>query len=204
MIVRRTINGVTKRYVEQLAEYFSPVDPKEPTADGAWFVDCGLQFSNLNAASLTQLIHLEGQEVAVFADGAMQSRKVVQNGTIALDRRSMTGVVGLPVRGYVKDLARNLSTQSGGTTAKFKTVHEPIIQVYQTGGGQVAVNGGPWEDLIQTGTKNYTGSLPLISEKRRPTIEGDWDNEAQLEFQCDDALPSTILAISPALEVEEA
>jgi hypothetical protein len=86
MIVRRTINGSTMRYVEQLGDFFEPADPDAPTALGAWFLDCALYYEGAPIKTLTSLVHLEGQEVGVFADGAMQSRKTVAGGTIVLDR----------------------------------------------------------------------------------------------------------------------
>lgn len=209
LIVRRTINGAVRRYCEILADYFIVADDANPTADGAWFVDCGLNVTGAKLTTITQLTHLEGQEVAVFADGAMQTRKTVVNGTIALDRPSNNITVGLPIKGYIRDLPRNINTQGGSTAGKKKTIHEALVQVKDTGGGQVRVYNAEedipelWENIIETGTSNYGGPLALVSKKVRPTIEGVLDFEAQLEFQCDDAMPSTLLLLSPTLDIME-
>lgn len=210
LIVRRTINGETKRYVEQLADFFVPADINAPTAAGAWFVDCGLRFtSGPGVTTITGLIHLEGEEVAVFADGAMQTRKTVTGGAITLDRKSNDILVGLPVRGYIRDLPRNFNTQAGGSTGEQKTVHEALVQVLHTGGGELRVynaeadNPDLWEPLIETGAQNYTGLPALFSGRKKLTVEGALAEEAQLEFQCDDAMPSTILALSPKIAVTE-
>jgi hypothetical protein len=110
MIVRRTINGSTMRYVEQLGDrFFEPEDPDAPTALGAWFLDCALYYEGAPIKTLTSLIHLEGQEVGVFADGAMQSRKTVSGGTIVLDRAASKILVGIPVTARIKDLPRNVN-----------------------------------------------------------------------------------------------
>lgn len=209
LIVRRTINGVTKRYVEQMADYFVPVDIKAPTAAGAWFLDCALRITGSGLTQITQLVHLEGQEVAVFADGAMQARKTVSGGTIQLDRPSSDVLVGIPVRGYIRDLPRNFAAQTGPTTGDRKTVHEALVQALYSGGGRLRVydaeedNPEMWEPLIETGTQNYSGLPALFTGKKKLTIEGAWAHEAQLEFECDDAMPSTILAMSPKIEVAE-
>lgn len=208
LIVRRTINGQTRRFVEQLADYFMPVDPDRPTAEGAWFVDCGLRITGSGLTRVTQLGHLEGETVAVFADGAMQKRKVVQNGTIQLDRPSDDVTVGLPIRGYIRDLPRNFATQAGGTADLQKTTREAAVQVLNTGGGRVRVyspeedNDELWEPLIETGT-NWGAFPDLFSGKKRLNVEGDLRPEAQLEFDCDDALPATVLALSPIIDVTE-
>ncbi|NUU41377.1 hypothetical protein [Tardiphaga robiniae] len=216
-IIRRTIGGVTKRYVEQLADYFEPQNPDAPTAQGAWFVDCGLRVTGTNITQITQLGHLEGQEVAVFADGAMQSRKTVASGTIQLDRPSNDITVGLPVRGYLRDLPRNLQ----GTTAKQKRVAEVDVHLLHTGGGkiraydpeetlpddataaQINADAQSWEDLVETGANDYDDAPPLISGQFRMNIEGNVRDEAQIELVCDDAMPLTLLGMSPVIEVEE-
>ncbi|MCD0419480.1 hypothetical protein LOC51_19875 [Rubrivivax sp. JA1024] len=208
LIVRRTINGQTRRFVEQFADYFAPVDPTLPTAAGAWFVDCGLRITGSKLTQITQLGHLEGETVAVLADGAMQTRKVVTNGTIQLDRPSDDVIVGLPIRGYIRDLPRNFNTQAGGTADLQKTIHEAAVHVMHAGGGRVRVynseedNPELWEPLIETGTS--WGAWPdLFSGKKRLTVEGNLLPEAQLEFECDDALPSTVLALLPIIDVME-
>jgi hypothetical protein len=209
LIVRRTINGVTKRYCEILAPFFTVADPAAPTAAGAWFVDCGLNVTGSNLSQITQLGHLEGQQVAVFADGAMQARKMVINGTIQLDRPSNNVTVGLPVKGYIRDLPRNINIPGGSTTGRKKTIHEALVQVKNTGGGQVRVYNAEedlpelWENIIETGTSLYGGPLALVSKKIVPTVEGDLAFEAQLEFQCDDAMPSTMLLLSPRIDLME-
>jgi len=209
LIVRRTIAGITRRYVEQMAEYFTPQDIGAPSAAGAWFLDCALRITGAGLTQITQLAHLEGQEVAVFADGAMQKRKVVAAGTIQLDRPSDDVLIGLPVRGYIRDLPRNFNTQTGGTAGEQKTVHEATVQVLYSGGGRLRVynaeedNPELWEPLIETGAQNYGGWPSLFTGKKKLNVEGAWAEEARLEFECDDAMPSTVLALSPKIEVAE-
>jgi hypothetical protein len=208
--VRRTINGQTRRYSEMLADYFqAPQDLAAPTAAGAWFLDCALRITGSLRTEITQLAHLEGQEVAVFADGAMQKRKTVAGGKIALDRPSSDVLVGLPVRGYIRDLPRNFDRQGGSTTGDQKNIHEALVRVLYAGGGAIRVynpeedNPELWEPLIQTGAQNYGGFPPLFTGQRKLTVEGAWASEAQLEFVCDDAMPCTVLALSPKIDVVE-
>lgn len=217
MLVRRTIAGVTRRYVEQLADYFEPVDPNDPTAEGAWFVDCGLRVTGDDMTVATQLAHLEGQEVAVFADGAMQSRKTVANGAISFDRSTQDAVIGIPVRGYLRDLPRNLQ----GTSAKQKRVAEADVHILHTGGGkirsydpenvlpvdataaQIQSDQESWEDIVETGANDFDAAPPLMSGQFRMNVEGNLRDEAQLELACDDVMPFTLLGLSPVIEVEE-
>lgn len=213
MIVRRTIAGETRRYVELMADFFRPADVKAPTADGAWFLDCALEVSGSGMTTITQLAHLEGQEVGVFADGVMQSRKTVAGGAIALDRPSDRVLIGLPIRGYVRDLPRNFNTQGGGTTGEIKTIHKALVHVMWAGGGRIRLydpdrldgeDEDLWENIFETGASGYAPHFPLRTVRKEVDVDGAMREEAQLEVECDDALPCTILALSPVIDVVEA
>lgn len=214
MIVRRTINGQTKRYVELMADFFRPLDVKNPTAVGAWFLDCALRLqSDDGVTTVTQLAHLEGQEVGVFADGVMQRRKIVTGGSIDLDRKSKDILIGLPVRLYVRDLPRNFNTQTGGTAGAIKTIHKSLIHLMWSGSGRIRLydpdrldgeDEDQWEDVFETGASNYAPYFPLSTVRKTVDVDGPMREEAQLEFEVDDALPCTILALSPVIDVVEA
>lgn len=216
LTVRRTIQGQTKRYIEQLAPYFEPLDPDAPTAEGAWFVDSGLRITGAQMTTITQLVHLAGQEIAVVADGAMQARKTVSAaGAITLDFPADDVIVGLPREIYGRDLPRNFQAAGGGSTrGQMKTAHEALIQVHETAGlqvrvydGEIAVNGltdpNDWEEVIETGGADYGEPVPLKTASFKPNVEGAIAMEAQLEWRATHALPVTILGLSPKIAVEE-
>lgn len=212
IIARRTINGETKRYVELMADYFRPLNAAAPTAAGAWFLDSALRVTGVNMTSITQLAHLEGQEVGVFADGVMQARKTVEGGTIALDRPSQDVLVGLPIRCYVRDLPRNFNTAAGSTTGDIKTIHKALVHLKDSGSGRIRVydpdrlpseDEDLWENVFETGGSGYAPNFPLKTVRKPVDADGSMREEAQLEFECDDALPSTILALSPVIDVVE-
>jgi len=208
MVVRRHINGQDLRYLEQLQPFFKPKDLNLPTAEGAWFVDSGLTGS-FAVPSLTVfgLEHLEGQQVAVLADGAMQSPKVVLSGRIGLDRRATNVIVGLPKISYLLDLPRDVTTQGGPTIGQEKATRELNLYLDLTGGGRVGSKPKegelPTEPINETGDKAYHTPIDLISGLRRMVVESDIQEEVQLFVLCEDALPCSILGLSPRLQVEE-
>lgn len=204
-IVRRTINGATKRYVERLQEYFAPVnpDPAAATAIGAWFLDCALRYQGAPATVIAGLGYLEGQVVGVFADGGMQTRKTVVGGSITLDRAASDVLVGLPIVARLQDLPRNLNSQAGPTDGQDKTISEGYLNVLYCGGGVLSVNDGPGENIIETGQDNYGAPPPLFTGDKRIPIEGELRVEAQMQLINDDAMPCTVLGMSPRLRVEE-
>jgi len=208
MVVRRNIQGGQFRYIEQLQPFFRAKDLNLPTADGAWFLDCALSGeSTLPKQTWTGLEHLNGQLVGVLADGAMQSRHAVVNGGIVLERPASRVVIGIPMISYLLDLPRNLQTQAGITTGQAKSVHEINLHVDLTGGGRVGSMPKegqlPTEPINETGDKAYHTPIDLISGLRRMQVETDIQDEVQLFVINDDALPCTILGISPRVQVEE-
>jgi hypothetical protein len=70
-VVRRTINGAEVRYVERMASR-TFIDLSD-----AFFVDAGGTYSGAATTTITGLTWLEGQTVAVLADGAEHPRRVV-------------------------------------------------------------------------------------------------------------------------------
>ena len=202
-IVKRTIDGDTHRYVEQLGPFFTPLDPQAPTAEGAWFLDCALRYQGVPIKTITTLEHLEGQTVGVFADGCMQKPKVVVDGTITLDRKASDILVGIPLVARLKDLPRNLSTQAGPSDGLVKSVHEALFILDFSAGGMVSVNEGPPEPLLPTGKVRAGEPIPLFSGRTRPLVEGNPDTEVALDLVNDDAMPFTVLAMSPRVQVEE-
>jgi hypothetical protein len=211
MIVRRTIIGDTRRYVEQLAEFFQPIDPDNPTAEGAWFLDCALRYQGTAVSSITNLAHLEGREVGVFADGAMQKRKVVAGGAVTLDRNASDVLVGIPKAGRIKDLPRNVTSNEGPTAGDEKTIYQVIGDFLYSAGGKLYANraaigegeADEGEPITQTGGKKKGAPLPLFTGKKKIPLNGELAMEAQAELVNDDALPCTVLGLSPALSVEE-
>jgi hypothetical protein len=211
MIVRRTISGSTRRYVEQLAEFFQPTDLNNPTAEGAWFLDCAQHYSGTPITQITSAAYLEGQEVGVFADGAMQQRKVVAGGIVNLDRAASDVLYGLPKIGRIKDLPRNVTSNEGSTAGDEKTIYEVVGDFLYSAGGEIYANraaigdgeADEGEPITQTGSKKKGVPLALFTGKKKIPLNGELAMEAQAEIVNDDALPCTVLGLSPSLSVEE-
>jgi hypothetical protein len=88
-VVKRTINGATKRYVERLAQR------RIDTINDAKFLDSFLVYDGTATKSISGLDHLEGMTVGVFADGNVLDDGVVARGAITLPRAYSHVVIGL-------------------------------------------------------------------------------------------------------------
>lgn len=201
---RRTINGATHRYYELLVPFFKPLDATAPTAAGAWNVDCGLRYQGASTSTITGLTHLIGQSVAVLADGAEQSRKVVDGaGHITLDYPAVDVIAGLPVRWVFQDLPRDVQVQGGTSKGEPKRASHIAIEVVNSAGGKVAFNASIPNDLTETGTNPNAAPIPLFTGQKRMTIASETQDEGVLELTGDNALPFTLAGVTPLLEIED-
>ena len=78
--VKRTINGVDVRYVEQ----FQPRDWGSDDND-AWFLDSALSYNGSETDTFTGLDHLEAETVSIYADRLIENPETVASGSITID-----------------------------------------------------------------------------------------------------------------------
>src|SRR3990172_459958 len=91
-VVKRTINGQTKRYVE----YFEDGAPEFSAR--AWdelYTDCAKVYDGAATTNITGLSHLEAKMVDVVADGSYKGQKLVSAGAITLLEAASKVEVGL-------------------------------------------------------------------------------------------------------------
>lgn len=87
VIVKRTINGQTKRYVEYLAAHW---DPDTDDAEDMFYVDSGLTYDGAPDATIGNLHHLEGQTVQVWGDARYLGTYTVTTGGVDLGSASVS------------------------------------------------------------------------------------------------------------------
>lgn len=208
LIVRRTIDGATRRYVEQFAPFFEAASSQtdvDGTGDAdkprAWYFDCALEYSGVAVASITGLSHLEGEEVAVQVNGTYHPRRTVASGAIALARADVThALVGLPVDARVTDLPRNAQAQN--SAGRRKVASHAQLDLVETIGGTMSVNGGRAEPLQLTGS-TVMAVPQLFSGSVRRHMTGSIEDEATITLIASDGFPMTVAGLSPDIDVLE-
>jgi hypothetical protein len=132
MIVKRTINGVTKRYVEQMRPFnFGGV------TTGAFFVDCGLRYEGTATGTLSGLYHLEGETVTVLANGATHPDREVTGGGITLAYNSTTAAVGYNYTSSMQTMRIEAGSADGTSQGKPKRIHAVTLRLLETVGIEV-------------------------------------------------------------------
>jgi hypothetical protein len=133
VIVKRTINGATRRFVE----YINNFDFTETDNTTFNFLDSALAYSGSAVTTISGLDHLEGQTVSVLANGATHPDKTVSNGSITLDRSSTNVKVGLSYSSILQTMRLDAGSQNGTSQGKTKRIYEITIRLYESVGVEV-------------------------------------------------------------------
>lgn len=193
-VVKRTIGGNTKRYVERLhtREFTDQAD--------AFHVDCGLTYDGSPATTFSGLSHLEGKTVSILADGAVAPSKVVTSGQVTIPVAASVVHIGLPIECKVKTLPVVVETQGFGQ-GRSKNVSAVFMRVYRSGG----ISAGPSEDRqtqFRMRTSEPYGTAPALkTEEIKIVIQNDWQTGGQVVVMHDEPLPMTLVSMSAEVEI---
>ncbi|MBW9054881.1 hypothetical protein [Rhizobium mesosinicum] len=197
-IVRRTINGQSKRYIERLhSRAFEDVRD-------AFFVDCGLTYSGPPATTISGLGHLEGQSVVALADGNVVRNLTVTNGAVRLQNAAAKIHIGLPVTAAIQTLDLDVGQVQGlGTVqGRSKSVSEVTFRVENTRGiftgpADGERDGNVLVEYKQRRNENWNEAISLYTGDLTITPYWDWNTSGAMWVKQFDPLPMTILSIMP-------
>lgn len=191
MIVRRTVNGRTVRYIERLqTRLFS-------TLASCFYVDSGLMYSGSPVTTVTGLWHLEGKTVKVLADGAVVADAVVTAGAIALATAASTIIVGLAYNSDAQTVPLDLEGAAAGGQGTMKNVNKVFIRVAQSS----LVSAGPAFDKLTAfpsrAVSDPYGSPPALRNGELPLVIGpSWGTDGTVCVRASAPLPLTLLSMT--------
>lgn len=199
-VVRRTINGETRRYVERL-------EPRDvSSASAAFCVDSGLSYSGIPVNQVGGLSHLRGEVVVCVADGNVYKDLLVDDsGVVTLLTEASVIHVGLP---YI--CAMETLPIDGGDrpiTSKEKSISEVTVLLEKTRGGfvQRIDDRGNYSQAFEIKPRNdYDNydTLPLQLTDTRSTVTADgWDFCGRIRIEQRDPMPMAILAVIPDVDI---
>jgi len=197
VIVKRTINSTTKRYIE----CFSNFDFDETDATDFKFLDSHLSYSGASTTTLSGLSHLEGQTVSILADGSVHANKTVSSGSITLDRAVTKACVGLPYNSVLQTMRIEGGAAEGTSQGKTKRISKVVLRLFET----VGVKVGPSLTDLETVPFRTTSSAlsspvdTLLAGDREIEFRDDYNSDGFIFVKQDQPLPCSILAIYPTL-----
>lgn len=279
MIVKRYIDGGTKRYIEYMTQFF---DDSVEQQD-AFFVDCGLTYdspltiTNVTAANppvvtsaahglsngdsirivgvkgmtelngntykaanvaantfelqttagvnvdgsaytayvsggearklvstISGLDHLEGQSVAILADGAVQPNKTVSSGAITLSTPATVVHAGL---GYESDgqlMRIDAGAADGTALGKTRRTQRVGFLLHRTLGMKIGTSFDNLNTMtFRTAADPLTRAPSLFSGIKSESLDADYDFENQICWRQDQPLPCTVLAVLPQMTTQD-
>ncbi|MEP3275331.1 MAG: ubiquitin-activating E1 FCCH domain-containing protein [Stappiaceae bacterium] len=194
-LVRRTINGQSKRYIERLhSRAFTDVED-------AFFVDSGLTYDGTPADELSGLEHLEGEPVVALADGNVVQNLTVTGGLITLPYEAGKIHVGRQMIADIETLPLDIGPVQGiGTIqGRLRTVPDIHMRVENSRGLFVGPDFDNLNEWKQRQTEHYGEPIDLYTGLMRIAPEPVWDDEGTLCVRQSYPLPMTVLSIMPDL-----
>lgn len=155
-IVRRTVDGLQKRYIEVMDDKWEPLAASADLPAGlderpvyGCTVDCAKSFEAAEVFDSVSVPHLVGNKVAVIADGSViwdgysaDSPVVPADGTVTLPRFASKVLVGLPFKSRATLLTPEVQTAVGSAQGKPARTGEMFLRFLETVGGKVVNNQG--------------------------------------------------------------
>ena len=201
-ITRRTIDGVTRRYVEYGEPDWIQVEGAE-IAD-AFFVDCGLTYDGVPADEISGLDHLEGETVQVLADGSSHPDCVVSGGSITLQREASVVHVGLGYESKLTTMRVEAGAELGTAQGRIKRISRIVFRLLDTLGGKAGRDGEDMDEIMFRSSADPMDGPPAV--RTGDTDEINWpagyEREGRITIVQDQPLPMTVVAIMPVLSTQ--
>ena len=200
MIVRRTINGQTKRYIEYLEQDFTD----SSNIEDAFFVDSGLTYSGSPATIISGLNHLEGQTVSVLVDGATHPNEVVASGSITLDRPGSKVHVGLAYNSFIQTNRLEAGAGDGTAQGKTKRINKVVVRFLATVGAKAGAELTALDEIqFRSPSVPMNQAVPPFTGDKLIEWPGSYDFDAYMVVQQPQPLPMTIVAIMPQVHTQD-
>ena len=196
VIIKRTINGSTKRYVEFIHQY--DFDETDDTSFN--FLDSQLSYSGSAVTTLGGLSHLEGQTVSVLADGATHPDVTVSSGQITLARSATKVKVGLSYTSLLQTMRIDAGAQNGTSQSKTKRIYEITARLYESIGIEVGPDLNNMERIPFRSSANAMNSgISVFTGDKEIEFRGNYETDGFIFVRQTQPLPLTVLSLYPRL-----
>lgn len=147
------------------------------------------------------LDHLEGETVAILADGAVQNQKTVTGGAITLDEAASIIHIGLPIQANLQTLPAADEKIGAFGQGMWKNVNEVFLKVYRSSGIFAGPDFDSLTEFKQRIDEPYGSPPALKTEELSLKISGKWTPDGSFCIRQDDPLPLTLLAATYEVSV---
>jgi len=200
VIVKRTINGATKRYVE----YLHDLNFNETDDTSFNYLDSQLAYDGSATTNISGLSHLEGQEVSILANGATHPNKTVSSGAITLDRSATKVKVGLPFVSLLQTMRIDAGSQNGTSQSKTKRIYEITARLYESIGVEIGPDLDNMERIpFRSSANNMNSGVSVFTGDKDVEFRGNYETDGFIVVRQTQPLPLTILSLYPKLQTND-
>jgi hypothetical protein len=200
VIIKRTINSVTRRYVEYLNNF--DFDETDDTTFN--FLDSQLNYDGSATTTISGLDHLEGQSVSILANGATHPDKTVSSGSITLDRSSTKVKVGLSYTSLLQTMRLDAGSQDGTSQGRTKRIFDVTIRMFESIGVEVGPDLSNMERIpFRSSADAMDSGLGVFTGDKEVEFRGNYETDGFVFVRQTQPLPLTILSLYPKLQTND-
>lgn len=177
-------------FIERMPRRMESDDVKEQ-----FFVDCGRTYRGAPVSEIAGLDYLEGKNVAVLADGYVESGRQVKDGKIVLEKAAGTVHVGLPYQAHCKTLPPVINLQDGSALNAKKRIVEVFGYFVKSRGGTCGIDGNTEYEIIQRTDETEGMPYGLFTGRHRATVTSAANCDQQIVLRQNDPLPFAVSGI---------
>jgi len=175
----------------------TPFPDAGPWPAGSWSLDDP-------AEAIGGLEHLEGETVALLADGAVVAPQTVAGGAVTLDAPATRVHAGLAYDARIRTLPVEAGADEGTAQGRRKRIHRLIVRLWRS----LGLKAGRDTDHLDTVPFRSTSDAmdappPLLTGDVRIAMPGGWNREGRVVLVHDQPLPLTVLSLVMQLAAHE-
>jgi len=195
-VVKRTINGQTKRYVER----FYPV--QWTAIEDAVYVD-SCKFFNANVGPILPIVqHLAETTISIFADGCSEEDQLTSaTGAFTLTGNFTKVAVGLPYNSILEPMGLDVDPATGVHFGLMRQIREVSVRVSKSLGFTISDGTREYPVSFRTTNDNMDEQVPLFTGDKEVSFDGDFELDSRLIIKQTQPLPLTVLGLAVKYQV---
>jgi hypothetical protein len=143
LVIRRTLNGVTRRCIERMEHPFVDLNGAAPPPENAWHQMCAVRWQGAASTVIPGLGHLNGETVTAWTNLGAVEGLTVAGGQVTLPRAVTSAIVGIDVTDTQQFDSLDIVTgqPDGGDDGRLRTHRVSALRLHRTVAGTIQMVG---------------------------------------------------------------
>lgn len=193
LIVEREIDGNTVQYIEYLSDFFTYGTAQEDSV----FLDSSLTYDSTPETTFSGLDHLEGETVAIIADGGEATEQVVTGGEVTIQDAASVVTVGLRIdsTAFLQRVELgDLRTQT--SQSDVKKIGTMYVRLWRSLGVTVGETLSEMSNVIYRNAADIIDiAVPLYTGDAEAVFPGGYSQGGDIYVRNATVYPTTLLSV---------